>query len=409
MILLLPLLLLLSAFFSSQEAAVFSIPSYRLRHLASTTELGKILSALMEKGHRLLATILFGNTLVNIGISFLSAALIHRFLVHLLPSWLLFWLEVGGVTLVILIFGEQVPKVYALNNAERLALKRVRLLKFFYFLFYPLAGVFEVIEWGITKVVKPPKLPVEREFRAMLELGKEVGALGMFEEKVLRTLFMLKEVEVREVMVPRYRVFLLSADVAISSVLEDLKNSPYSRVLLFKGKEDNIVGVLHIKDVLVQYYTSPDTPLGELARGPYFVPETMKLGALLAQFKERQIHLAIVVDEYGDFQGIVTLEDVLRDIVGKVGTEEEHRIICNALGEWVVDGELPLEDFKKLVGWEFGFPDGCHTVGGLVYALLEAVPRGGEVFRHRGYEFRVEDVHERRVKRLRIRKLRSGL
>jgi putative hemolysin len=399
-------LLLVSAFFSGSETAFFSLSKLKLKEMEEDGTPGgvRIASMLMHPQH-LLITILIGNTLVNTGAATLAALLTHKLALQFgFPlNWAML-LDVVGVTVVLLVFSEVTPKVYAIRNAESWARFAGLPIRIFGTLASPLI-------WPVLTMTRYFKKRLRgddhlhltgEELRTLVEVGEEHGSLEEDEKKMIHSIFEFGETMVREVMIPRIDMVALPADGSIAEAVELIRREGHSRIPLYRDRIDNVTGILFAKD-LIPYLHKQEASLAldQLARLPYFVPEGKKIDELLHEFQTGRIHMAIAVDEYGGTAGLVTLEDVLEEIVGEIQDEfdSDARLYRQTSdGAWVIDSQLDLEDANELFGEELlPTEDDYETLGGFIYELAGEVPSASSQYDHLGWRFTVMTMKRHRI------------
>ena len=403
-------LLFASAAMSASEVALFSLGATDLRDLKERGGTsGQRVLDLLARPRRLLATILVWNNFVNVGIVILSSIALGG-LVDLdrMPDHLVFILQVVVVTAVLLLVGEVVPKVYATTHALRVAQR--------------MASPLLVLRWIATPVnealIRSTSF-IEKRYKKRTQ-NISVDALGHAldltndasttaeEQRILRGIVKFGNIEVRQIMRPRMEVTAFNKELSFADLLPAIIDSGYSRVPVYEETMDRVVGVLHIKDVL-PHMDSPGFDWHTLLRDPYFVPEGKKLDDLLTEFQEKKVHLAVVVDEYGGTSGIVTLEDVIEEIVGDITDEfDDEDLIYSKLDDhtWVFEGRVALNDLYRVMGIEgklFEDHKGeSETLGGFVLELTGRIPRKGERVDLHQYTFVVEASDNKRIRRVKV-------
>ena len=407
------LLLILSAFFSGSETAFFSLTKATINKLAQSKKLSsRQVAILLNEPKKLLIAIIIGNTLANVVTASLAAVLTTRFSrEHGLQSEvLLLFLNVLVVTFVILFFSEIIPKLTAVKNARKLAMSLSLPLTFFYYLFYPVTVFFDFITRLITSALgidKDKFTLSEEELRALVDVGEEKGALQKDEKEMIHSIFEMGETMAREIMVPRTDMVCIEKSATLNQVLTIVKDKLHSRLPVYADKVDNIIGILHLKDLLpfIKKRNMGSFNLEKLARPPYYVPEQKKLNELLREFQTKRIHMAIVVDEYGGTSGLVTLEDVIEEIVGEIQDEydsetPEFRRISET--SFLVDGGMSLDDINEELGLELPTEEGVDTLAGFLLGQFGSVPRSKEKITYNGYEFIIEKATKKRIHLVKI-------
>lgn len=401
-------LLLLSAFFSGSEAAVFSLSHLRIRRLASEKlRFSGLLSRLLSNPQRTLINILLGNTLANVGASFFAALLSFRLAEAVgIDQALVMAFGVGVMTFLLLVFGEISPKWYSLERAERMSMRVSPVLTFFSIIFWPVSYLLELVVGRGVRGVQGRGLVTMDEIKTMLEMGKETKTLRAFEEEIIRNVFDFPGTTAREIMIPRTDMLTMPRSLSVAEALSLARQRRHSRIPVYDENIDDIVGILYIKDVLTRQVPG-GAPVLNLVKPAYFVPETMSIGELLKQFQGRRIHIAIVVDEHGGTVGLVTLDDVLSEIVGDIAEDrrasEKPEIVALSENEFLVAGHASLDDLKGRFGFNLPAQD-FDTLSGLVYDLAGKVPVEGQRFVYRETTFEVQEMQGTRIARVKITK-----
>ncbi|MEN8789535.1 MAG: gliding motility-associated protein GldE [Flavobacteriaceae bacterium] len=408
-------LLLCSALISGAEVAFFGLSQTELNSIAEEkTAKGKIVVSLLSKPKKLLATILVANNAINIGIVLLFNSIgdtifssINYQLFGLVS--VRFLLEVVMATFLILMFGEILPKIYANRNSRQFAHFMAYPLKVFDVIFTPLSGPMNALARMMYQRLGRQKsnLSVDHLSQA-LELTSE-GDTTKEEQKILEGIVSFGNTDTKQVMRPRIDIFALAEEMKFSEVLEEIKNKGYSRIPVFSENLDNVLGVLYVKDLL-PYIERKTFNWISLIREPYFVPENKKLDDLLMEFQDKKNHLAIVVDEYGGTSGIVTLEDIIEEIVGDISDEfDDEDLIYSQLDDfnYVFDGKTTLKDFYRVVkiesSTEFEEQKGeSETIAGFVLEIAGSFPKRGEKVFFNDYEFLVESLDKKRLKQIKV-------
>ena len=402
------LLLFGSAFFSASENAFFSLgpaDNDELENDDSSTS--TLIKELLERPKKLLATILIGNNIVNVGIAVLSTIFIEQtFEFHNETVKLV--IQVIVVTFIILLLGEVMPKVYATQNPLKTARIFARPLSWLETIFHPLSYVMVKGTGFLDKRVKQnTSLSVDQLSQA-LELTNE-DSLDQEENNILRGIVNFGNTDVTQVMRPRIDVKAIEASASYDEMLALVKDYGYSRVPIYNETLDQVVGILHIKDLLPHLQRNDDFEWLTLIRKPFYVPENKKIDDLMKDFQAKKIHLAVVVDEYGGTSGIVTFEDIIEEIVGEINDEfDEDDITYTRLDDhnFVFEGKTLLNDIYRLTGIdsdEFDKAKGeSETVAGFILEITGSMPVRGQEVEFNGYKFKIESVDNRRIKRVKL-------
>ena len=314
------------------------------------------------------------------------------------------------MTFVILIFTEIVPKVAAVKNARRVAINFSFPLTIFFYLFSPIVSVFHIFTQWLThlfRINKNKLLLSEEELLSLVDVGEEKGTLQQDEKEMIHSIFEFGETSVREIMVPRIDMISVATDSDLNHLLDLIKKHMHSRMPLYDEKVDNIIGIIYAKDLLpfLEQIEKTKVDLRKLARPAYFVPEQKKIDDLLHEFQSQKIHMAIVVDEYGGTAGLVTLEDIIEEIVGEI--QDEHDIeqpLYQKISdtEFIVDGGIDLEEINDELGILLPTEQGVETLAGFLFGLFGSVPNEKQSITYKEYEFVILKVIRRRIKQVRI-------
>lgn len=409
-ILFLVLLLICSALISGAEVAFFGLSQTDIKDIDDTkTTRGNIIVKLLARPKKLLATILVANNAINIGVVLLFSIIGDTIFSNIHLPWLRFLLEVVVATFLILMFGEILPKVYANRNRRAFAHFMAYPLRVLDFLFSPLSLPMRSGTLFLHNKLGKQKssLSVDHLSQA-LELTSE-GDTTKEEHKILQGIVSFGNTDTKQVMRPRIDIFALSENMKFPEVLEEIKRHGYSRIPVFSENMDNVLGVLYVKDLL-PYIDRKTLNWMSLIREPYFVPENKKLDDLLLEFQEKKNHLAIVVDEYGGTSGIVTLEDIIEEIVGDISDEfDDEDLIFSKLDDfnYVFEGKTTLRDFYRVVRIEdekeFEQQKGeSETIAGFVLEIAGSFPKKGERIAFNDYHFVVESLDKKRLKQIKV-------
>ncbi|MBL1233743.1 MAG: gliding motility-associated protein GldE [Flavobacteriales bacterium] len=405
-------LLVFSGLISGSEIAYFSLLPKDLEEEqnSNSTSLSRVRKLLHDQ-KRLLATILVANNLINVGLILLTTLVINQLInFSYLPDYVNFGIQVIGITFIILLFGEVIPKIYATKNALFLSKFMSFPLSFLSFLLYPLSYVLMTFSSIIDKHIKQRGLDVTVEdLSHALDLTSDIEE-DNDEHKILKGIIKFGETSVKQIMTARVDVVALDKKLPYSTVIETILDSGYSRIPVFEESFDTIIGVIYIKDLLAHIEEKEDFEWTKLLRTPFFVPENKKLDDLLSEFQEKKMHLAVVVDEYGGTSGIVSLEDILEEIVGEISDEfDDEDITYSKLDDnnYVFDGKTALNDVFKIINIDddefFGDEKiDAESLAGLVIEIAEKIPQKNEKITLKNLIFTVEASDKRRVKRIKL-------
>lgn len=405
------LLLVCSAFFSAAETALVNASQARMHALEANGDVrARLVTELNTRQDRLIGTLLLGKNIVNILAATLAAELF-------IPAfgWLGVLYATLAMTFLLVIFSDVLPKGWAVASPDRLARAVAPVARFFVVLIGPLSSLINRLVRGILGLFgyelskERPMLTAHEELRGAVDFLHREGAVVKVDRDLLGGVLDLGDLAVSDIMIHRTSMRALNADEAPEVLVRSVLESSYTRMPVWRGATDNIIGVLHAKDLL-RALAEPDvTPetvdIVRIAQKPWFVPDTTNLKDQLSAFLRRKVHFAIVVDEYGEMQGLVTLEDILEEIVGDIADEHDiaiQGVRTEADGSIVVDGSVPIRDLNRALDWSL--PDEeATTVAGLVIHESRSIPEERQAFTFYGKRFIVMKRVKNRITRLRIR------
>ena len=403
------LLLILSGTFSSLEVAFFSLSNFELAQLEDDYPVrGKRVRRMLEEPDRLLNGILLGNLLVNICATAVATVISHHFGLQLgLSERIIYLIDVFVMTLVLLIFSEISPKIYAVSNPKKLAMSMVSFISTWLILSRPFIDLLTFFSnWFKSLITRDSSREMlEEELKMMVDLTAEKGELEQEEKQMIHNIFHLTDTMVREIMVPRIDIQAIAIDTPMDEVLKILKETGYSRLPVFQNDLDNIVGLFYAKDLLSGIYDFKEgKDIRSLMRDVYYVPETKRCAELLRDFQERGVYLGIVVDEYGGTEGLISVEDLMEEIVGEIQDEhdiEEPDFVKLGRGSYLVDGLMNIDDLSEELGVDLS-GEGYETLGGFIFTQFGRIPHPGEMVEAQGYRFIITRLVKRRISKARI-------
>ena len=399
-------LILASGFFSSSETGLSAASEAKMRQLANNGNRNALLvEKLKNDKDSLISAILIGNNAVNV----LASALATSAAITLFKDSGVF-IATLVMTVLITIFAEVLPKTYAIKNANNFALLVASPIRFIVIILTPLSITMRWISFIFLGKNTEISEDREEELRGMIELHSDNADSEQREKKaMLSSVLDLSELTVDEIMTHRGSVSMVNVSDKPEDIVSFVLNSPHTRLPIYSGKPENIIGVLHVKDLLRGLQNSnPETleefDVAKIASPTYFIPETTLLASQLQAFRKRREHFAIVVDEYGDFRGIVTLEDIIEEIVGDIDDEHDEELAgCTAQadGSYVVDGNVTIRDLNRIL--DLTLPDDdASTVAGLLLYETRTIPLPGQEFKIHGMRFRVVHRENNQITSLRI-------
>jgi len=408
-------LIILSAFFSGSETSLTSASKPRMHTLArSGKKNAKIFEKLFKDKEKLICTILFANNLVNV----LASALATKILIEITNTEGIVYATVI-MTLMILIFGELIPKTLALSKADNFALKIAPLIRFLVILLYPLTIIFNSFVKIVLKIFGVNYLNLEKEeiyekreeeLRGAIDLHGDDSSKD--EKNMLKSILDLDEITVGSIMIPRKDIFSISTKIKYDELIKELDNSPHSRVPVWEKNPENIVGIFHVRKLIgLKKSEEKKFNIKVFCQKPWFIPESTKLDNQLMEFKRRKEHFSIVVDEYGEFLGIVTLEDIIEEIVGDIDDEQDDLKISKNLkgiktlpsGSYLVKGNVNIRDLNKELNIDLPILN-SSTLAGLVLYESRTIPKRGQVFSFFNLKFEIISKKNNQITLIKITK-----
>ncbi|MEM7076709.1 MAG: HlyC/CorC family transporter [Pseudomonadota bacterium] len=414
-------LLVLSAFFSGSETALTAASRGKLRARAEKGSRGAERALeITQDNERLIGSVLLGNNLVNILATSLATALFTRAFGESGVA-----LATLVMTLLVLIFAEVLPKTYAITNAEAAATRTAPVIGLVIRIFAPIVSAVRLLVRGVLRLFgvrtdpDTQVLAVREEIAGALYLGQSEGVVEKEDRDRILGALDLGDRTVEEIMLHRSQIEMIDATSEPEAILDQCLKSSHSRLPVFRDDPDNIIGVVHAKDLLrAMHKTAADDEtmrdavanfrITDVMKKPYFVPETTTLDDQMRQFLRRRAHFALVVDEYGDLRGLITLEDILEEIVGEISDEfdplAEHPIRRSEDNQFLIDGAMTIRDLNRATDWSLP-DDEANTVAGLVIHEAQVIPEINQVFNFHGFRFEVVEKDNNRISKLKIRKL----
>ena len=405
-------LLISSALISGAEVAFFSLQIKSLEDTedAELTQSIRRVISLLKKPKRLLATILVANNFINIAIVLLFASLSKTIFKSIENQLIVLFIEIGIITTIILIFGEILPKIYANRNALAFSKRMAPIIRFLdkfllFWVTYPMSQTTIFLERRLGD--KKNQLSVDQLSQALELTGEDETTSD--EQRILEGIVNFGSTDTREVMCPRIDMFALSDELTLEEIIPLILDQGFSRIPVFNEKKDNIKGILYIKDLLPNLKT-PNYEWQTLLKPPIYVPENKKLDDLLKEFQQKKNHLAIVVDEYGGTSGLITLEDIMEEIVGDISDEfDEQDLSYSKLDEntFIFEAKISLKDFFRIIKLEeteiFETIKGdAETLAGLLLEITKKFPKRGQKIKFEGYQFIIEEIGKFRIKQVKV-------
>lgn len=405
-IIILLILLALSAFFSSNETALMSVNKIRLRSLADegNKRAAMALDILENQTPKLLSAILIGNNIVNISASSLATTLAYSFGGYMVS------IVTVILTVLILIFGEITPKNYATINAERLTLRYIPVFKFLMTVMTPVIFIINLFSRGVMRLMRvdpdaASKAMTEEELRTIVDVSHEDGVIESDEKEMIYNVFDLGDATAKDIMVPRVHVTFADVESTYDELIEIFREDKFTRLPVYRDSQNNIVGIINMKDLLL-YDKNEEFVIKHFLRKPHFTYETKSISDLLVEMKDSTFNIAIVLDEYGDMAGLITLEDILEEIVGEIHDEydekEDELVQKISDREYIIEGSMHLDDVNDHLNTELDSED-YDSLGGFIIEHLDRLPvAGDEVVTDDGIRLVVEKLDKNRIEKVHV-------
>ncbi len=406
-LIILVILLMLSAFFSSNETALMSVNKIRLRSLAESgnRRAALVLDTTENRTSKMLSAILIGNNIVNLSASAISASLAYAFGGYMVS------IATAVLTVAILVFGEVTPKNYATLNAEKIALRYIRIIRFIMTVMTPAIFIINLFCRGIMFLLRVDpnaagKSMTEEELRTIVDVSHENGVIESDEKEMIYNVFDLGDANAKDIMVPRVHVTFADINNTHEELIEIFREDKFTRLPVYEDSQDNIVGILNMKDLLL-YDKKENFQIRDIMRKPHFTYEYKSISELLVEMRDSTFNIAIVLDEYGEMAGLVTLEDILEEIVGEIHDEYDEKdddlIRQVAEREYLIDGSVNLDDVNDQLGTKFSSEDYDSLGGFIIEKLDDRMPETGEeVCTEDGIRLVVESLDKNRVETVHI-------
>ncbi|QAV25964.1 hypothetical protein BTDUT50_04360 [Neobacillus thermocopriae] len=405
LIFLLIFLIFLSAFFSASETAFSSVNKIRLKNYVDEKRRGsKKALYIAENFDQALSTILVGNNIVNIAAASISA----KVATDLFGGSTGLVISTVGMTILILIFGEVLPKSLAKEHAESFSLLISDVLYMLIQLFTPVTALLVMLKKVVSKLVgQRADVPsvTEEEIKVMVNLSEEEGVIDNKEKELVHRSLDFNDILVGEIFTPRIDMVAVEVNQPVEEIRDIFLRERYSRVPVYEGDIDNVIGILSESDFFSQLVQGKEVNVRQLLRTPLFVVESMRISTLLPELQKSKVHMAIVIDEFGGTSGLITLEDILEQIVGEIWDEHDEAVkTFQKINdyEYEFNAELPLDEFCDILGIE-ELESSSHTLGGWVFEMFERIPTVGESFEHESLTVTVRQVENRRIRKVLVR------
>lgn len=397
-------LIVSSAFFSGSETALMAVDRWRIRHLGRRRRRARLVEKTLREPEKFIGTILLGNNLVNVA----ASALATWMAISLVGEGGVIWATLI-MTLIILVFAEITPKTIAAYYPEQMAILIVQPIYWLIKVLYPMVRVLSAVSNMLIVLARlekpgPGTLASIEEIATMIKVGAEEGILKKREEEMLQAVLALDSISVESVMIPTRDMVAFEMNTPYHEVLAGLKRSEFSRYPIYKEDKGEVTGFIHIRDLLKWSGSAGDFSLRKIMRKASYVPEVKSVRQQLVDFQRTRTHLAFVVDEYGEVVGIITLEDILEEIVGEIQDEHDRflrKIQPQQDGSFLIDASISIRDLNKWLKWDLP-EDGYQTLAGLVLTLFGRLPEINEEVKWETFRFQVEEMFENALIRIRV-------
>lgn len=407
----------MSAFFSGSEVALFSFDKKKIREFKKEHRIiGGYIQLLLENPKRLLVTILLGNTVVNVAASIISVTIAFQLAkVFGISEEIALILQIAIVTMLILLLSETTPKLWAQKYPTQVARLAAIPLYWISIILYPISKILtDVLKLMTSKITFDKSKSVLQgvEIKDLADLSIETGTIEEGEHELIHGIVSFKTVTAREIMTPRVDITSVSIEDSFDELMNIINESGHSRIPLYENSLDNILGIIYAKDLL-PYLKNPESrkslSLRNIAREALFVPETKLINKLLHEFQDKNMHLGIVVDEYGGTAGLISLEDILEEIVGEIRDEfdkEETEISRLSDTSYMILGKVSIDELNELLDQDYSSEnDDYDTVGGFIFNQAGSIPQQGFHFIHNNYKFTVKEVINKRINKVLVEKI----
>ncbi len=404
-------LLICTAFASCSEMAIASVSRIKIKTKAENGDKKAIkILALISNSESTITSIVVLNNIVNILLPTVSTVIF----LELMPVYGIM-VSTIVMTIVIVLFGEIIPKIYGRENAERFLYSTVGIINFVIKLIYPIAIIFQSISRIFTKILKPKNddgesyNEVEDEILTMIEESSQEGKIDESEEELIRNAIEFNDKRVEEILQPKRNMVMVDVETSNDEIIELMIKERYSRIPVFANNTDNIIGILSEREFLTEYIADKNVNITKMLREPLFIPDTQKISKLLPELQQSKSHLAIVLDERATVQGLVTVEDILEELVGEIWDEHDDVILeYNMISETEVEisGEMTINDFNELFEAKDIESDSLETtVAGYVIELAECIPDVGNKYQDDNFSYEITEVNGKKIEKIKIKYL----
>lgn len=405
-IIILIILLILSGFFSGSEVALLSLTKLKARQMFDKKRFGAVyIKKLKDDPQRMLATILIGNNLVNVAASAIATSI----MINIFESYAI-GIATGVMTFLILVFGEITPKSIAAKNNELVS--QIVAAPIWY-LSIILAPILNILDKFLNRFINligikaQERTITEEEIKSMIKSAEEEGSIKEIEKKMINSIFEFDDINVGEIATPRTDMVTMNSKLSIKKAMKIILKKKYSRIPVYEKYKDNIVGIVYVRDVIKHMQDrNKNLSISKIMNKPYFVPEAKKISSLLRQFQKRKEHMAIVVDEHGSITGLVTMEDVLEEIVGEI-MDETDKIAPNIekIGKdtWIVNGKVDIDEVNEKLNMKLK-GKGYDTLSGFILKHTGKIPKEDDEIVYNEFRFKIEEIEGHRISKVSVKK-----
>ncbi len=396
------ILVVLSSYFSGVETAFISLGRIRLRTMQDKNSKNvELIKKLKDDPHKLLSTLLIGNNFVNIA----GSAIATSIAIEMFGSTGI-GIATGIMTVVVLIFGEITPKTIAIAKAEKICSFSAPSIYYLQIILTPFIVLSDMLTRKLTSVFGDQKAGpavTEEEIKSFINMGEEIGSIEKDEKEMINNIFRMNDIELKEIMVPKSQMVVVDETSSIKDATDLILRTGHSRIPVFRDDKDKIVGILYARDLMC---SNSVRHVKGIMRSASFVPETKKADSMLQEMQKSKNHMAIAVNEYGDVTGLVTLEDVLEEIVGEIYDETDKvkiNIRKSGKNTYLIDGETTIDEIRKVIGPKIKTSKEYNTISGFILAKLARIPLKGEVLEYKKYQLKVLSVDKNRIKKIEMK------
>lgn len=397
------ILLFLSGFFSGSEVALISLAKHRVMQMIENKKLGAgFIKKLKDNPQRMLATILIGNNLVNIA----AASMMTAITIEIFQSYAVA-IATGITTFLILVFGEIIPKSGAIKHNETIAQLTAAPIWYLGVILSPILLILDKLVTITGMKAKEPAI-TEEEIISMVNVAKKEGSIKEIEKKMIHKIFKFDDINASEIATPKTDMVVIPLKSKIDDAITLMQKKKYSRIPVYEKQKDNIVGVIYAKDLINYIKRRKNMEISKIMKKPYFVPETKKISNLLRRFQKRKEQMAIIVDEHGSITGLVTLEDVLEEIVGEIMDETEKltpHIKKIKKNSWIVNGKTDIDEVNEKLNMKIAEKNRYDTFSGFILHQTGKIPKEGDEITYNKFKLKIEDKEGNRISKVRVEKV----